>query len=71
MPKLIVVTTPDPHDTKAIIEAAQQINPNADIVGRVHFKSDMRTLRFGTIPIVCDEEAAAEKMVEEIKLFNH
>ncbi|CCB85775.1 MULTISPECIES: cation:proton antiporter [Parachlamydia] len=62
--QVIVITTPDLPITNSIIEAAQHINPHADIIARVHFERDYDHTKFGSIPIVCDETACAEKMVE-------
>lgn len=66
--QLIVITTPDIHITQSIIEASQHINPNAEIVARVHFKSDYDLKKFGDIPVICDEEATAEKMIAAIRV---
>lgn len=65
--QLIIITTPDIHVTQSIIEASQHISPNAKIIARVHFKSDDDRKKFGDIPVVCDEEAASEKMISAIK----
>lgn len=67
---MIVITTPDIHITKLVIEAVQNANPNAEIIARVNTKLDGEKLEFEDIPIVCDEEAAAEKMVTVLKNYN-
>lgn len=67
---MVVITTPDIHITELIIEAVQHANPNAEIIARVHFKSDYEKIKFGNIPIVCDEEATAEKLVAVIRNCN-
>lgn len=63
---LIVITTPDTHVTKTIIQMVQHANPQISIVARVHFHSEYEEMRLGTIPVVCDEEATAEKMASVI-----
>ncbi len=65
--RLLVITTPDFQVTQSILQAAKQTNPYVKIIARSHFKSDLHHDRFGDIPIVCDEEASAEKMVNLIK----
>ncbi len=65
--RLLIITTPDFQVTQSIIQAAKQTNPYVKIIARSHFKSDLHHDRFGDIPIVCDEEASAEKMVHLIK----
>lgn len=64
---MIVIATPDSYITKLVIEAVQHANPKAKIIARVNFKSDLEKMELGNIPIVCDEEAAAEKMVVAIR----
>lgn len=64
--RLIVITTPEVQVTHSIIEAVQHINPSATIVARTHFKADFDQAKFGDIPIICDEEASAEKMIAAI-----
>lgn len=66
---LIVITTPDTQVTKTIIEMVQHANPQIEIVARVHFHAEYEEMRLGTIPVVCDEEATAEKMVSIIHGF--
>jgi monovalent cation:H+ antiporter-2, CPA2 family len=61
--ELVVITTPDTRTTETIIETVQHANPSAEIIARIHFQNDYKRIRFENIPIVCDEEAAAEKMV--------
>lgn len=63
---LMVITTPDTHVTKTIIEMVQHANPQVSIVARVHFHSEYEEMRLGNIPVVCDEEATAEKMASVI-----
>ena len=63
---LIVITTPDSYITQSIIEIAQHLNPNIEIVARLHFKSDYDRAKFGNIMVVCDEEAASEKIVQAL-----
>jgi CPA2 family monovalent cation:H+ antiporter-2 len=63
---LMVITTPDTHVTKTIIEMVQHANPQIGIVARVHFHTEYEEMRLGTIPVVCDEEATAEKMASVI-----
>ena len=67
--QLVIITTPELPITHSIIEAVQQINPHADIIARVHFKSDYNSRKFGDIPIICDEEATGEKMITAIIPF--
>jgi len=69
--QLIVVTTPDLRVNYSIIEAAQHINPHAKIIARVHFKSEMDRVKFGDIPIICDEEATSERMIAAIQALNY
>ncbi len=61
--QLVVITTPDLYITHSIIEAAQHINPKAELIARVHFQNDYNKSVFGNIPVVCDENAASEKMI--------
>lgn len=65
--QMIVITTPDIHTTALVIDAVQRANPNAEIIARVNFKSDFEKMKSENIPLVCDEEAAAEKMVAMIQ----
>lgn len=65
--KLIVISTPDFPTTRAIIQTAQQVNPYVKIIARSHFKSNQFDAKFGDIPIVYDEEAAAEKITHTIQ----
>ncbi|MFV0340373.1 MAG: cation:proton antiporter [Parachlamydiaceae bacterium] len=66
---LVVITTPDTEVTKTIIHTVQQANPNASIIARVHFLSESEQLHAGPIPIVCDEQAAAEKIANLIQNY--
>jgi CPA2 family monovalent cation:H+ antiporter-2 len=66
---LIVITTADAHINESVIEAVQQINPNAEIIARIRLQSECKKIKFQNIPIVCDEEAAANQMVALIR--NH
>lgn len=64
---IVIITTPDIHVTKLIIEAIQHANPKAEIIARVHFQADYEKVKFENVPIICDEDAAAEKMVAVIR----
>ena len=64
---LVIITTPDREITLSIIEAIQHINPQANIIARVHFKSDYDRTKYGDIPIIFDEEATVEKMILAIQ----
>lgn len=61
--QMVVITTPDIHTTALVIDAVQHANPNAEIIARVNFKADFEKIKYENIPVICDEEAAAEKMV--------
>jgi CPA2 family monovalent cation:H+ antiporter-2 len=65
--QLMVVTTPDLHITQSIIQVAYHINPYIKIIARSHYKVDHQFLKFAEVPMVWDEEAAAEKMVSLLR----
>jgi len=65
--QMVVITTPDIHTTALVIDAVQHANPTAEIIARVNFKADFEKIKYENIPVVCDEEAAAEKMVAMIQ----
>jgi monovalent cation:H+ antiporter-2, CPA2 family len=66
--QLVVITTPDLEITKHIVEAIQEVNPHAKMIARSHYKRDLQRSDFGDIPVICDEEVTAEKMIEAICL---
>lgn len=67
---LIVITTPNMHITRAIIEVSHLINPNIKIVARIHFKSEKENTQLENIAVICDEEATSEKMIATLSILN-
>lgn len=65
--RLIAITTPDGATNQSIIKLVQQVNPNVEIIARVRLLNEANQLKDETIPTVCDEEMAAEKMVALIR----
>lgn len=61
--RLLVVALPEFSTTRSIIQVAQITNPNLKIIARSRYKSNALNQPFGDIPIICDEEATAEKLV--------
>lgn len=65
--RLIAITTPDGATNQSIINLVQQVNPNVEIIARVRLLNEANQIKDETIPTVCDEEMAAEKMVALIR----
>ncbi len=64
---LVVITTAEAPTTSLIIDSVQRANARAEIISRIKLRSDYKNIKTRNIPIVCDEEAAAEKMVALLK----
>lgn len=64
---IMAITIPDFPITQSIIQTAKTINPFIQIVARSKFKTDAIHNQYGEVPVVCDEDAAAEKFIELIK----
>lgn len=66
--RLLVVTTPEFSTTRSIIQVAQITNPNLKIIARSRYKASLTDRLFGDIPVVCDEEATAEKLISSLQV---
>lgn len=61
--QLLVITTPDYAVTKSIIRTARSIHPFIKLVARTRFSADLKKEKFDGVPLICDEEATANKFV--------
>lgn len=61
--QLLVITNPNYNVTKSIIRTARSIHPFIKIVARIKFAADLKQENFDDVPLICDEEATADKFV--------
>jgi monovalent cation:H+ antiporter-2, CPA2 family len=64
--KMIVITTPDFLATKAIIMAAEQLNPYINVIARIRFLNDRKDEKLAGATVVCDEERTSNFLRETI-----
>lgn len=65
--KVLVIAMPDPIDTKLAMQNAIRLNPEIDVVARVHWSSDIQTLRMlGVSEIVRPEIEAGLEIIRHI-----
>lgn len=65
--QIAIITTPDWRINREIITSFQELNPYAKVITRAHMIRDKEHLSDFDIPIICDEEEAAEKMRHVVK----
>lgn len=61
--KLLIITIPEFSMVQTIIQTARSLNSSIKIIGRSHFRSELYLQDVKNIPVVCDEDAAAEKIM--------
>lgn len=69
--QLIVTTIPDVQVTEAIIQTAQHLNPDIQIISRIHWKEDLKKFEKGDIPLICDEEISSQALEDLILRHIH